>query len=69
MAKEEKENKSKCSCRTRGECGAVYCMGLIGALIYFVPQAYGLQQILIAIFKSIIWPGLVVYKTLGFFNF
>lgn len=45
--------------------GAVYGMGLIGALIYNIQYAGGFSQILWGIFKSIFWPGFLVYEILS----
>lgn len=37
--------------------GAVYGLGLIGALIYFIQQANGFSEIVIGILKAIVWPA------------
>jgi len=49
-----------------GGGGAVYGLGIIGALIYFLPQAAGLEQIIIGILKSLVWPGFFVYEIFQF---
>jgi hypothetical protein len=48
--------------------GAVYCLGLIGALIYYIQQADTLGQGVIGVLKAIVWPAILVYKTLGILN-
>lgn len=45
--------------------GAVYGIGLLGALVYFYQQANGPTEILIGIIKAILWPGFVIYAALG----
>lgn len=45
--------------------GAVYGMGLIGALIYFIGHATGFWMGVLGVLKAVIWPVLVVYKALG----
>lgn len=46
--------------------GAVYGLGLIGALVYFLQQAGGLGEGLVGIFKALFWPAYVLYALLGF---
>ena len=42
--------------------GAVYGLGLIGAGIYFVLNADGVWDLLLAIPKAIVWPAILVYE-------
>lgn len=49
--------------------GAVYCLGLIGALVYFWQNADTFGQVIIGLLKAIVWPALLVYKVLENFNF
>lgn len=51
---------------TGGGGGAVYGLGLIGALVYFLQQATSFSEVIIGILKSIIWPALVAYGLLNF---
>lgn len=45
---------------------AVYGLGLIGALIYYVQQAGDFWGFILAILKALVWPVLVVYDLLRF---
>lgn len=45
-----------------GGGGAVYGLGLIGALIYFISHAQTLGQGLIGILKAIVWPAIFIFK-------
>jgi len=48
--------------------GAVYGLGLIGALVYFIGTAKSGPDYVLAFGKAIVWPALLVYKafrTLG----
>lgn len=47
-----------------GAGGAVYGLGFIGALVYFIQHASNFQAGLFGVVKAIIWPVLVVYKAL-----
>lgn len=50
----------------RGGGDAVYGLGLIGALIFYVQQANGFWPIIVAILKAFVWPAFVVYDMLKF---
>ena len=42
--------------------GVVYCMGLIGAAIYFIGQATSFWIGVLGFLKAIIWPVLLIYE-------
>jgi hypothetical protein len=44
--------------------GAVYGLGLIGALIHYLQYANTIQEIIFGIVKAILWPGFLIYKVL-----
>ena len=46
------------------EGGAVYGIGMIGALVYFLGAAESGRDYLLALPKAIVWPALLVYKLL-----
>jgi len=59
--------------RTRriGGCGcggAVYGLGLVGSVIYYLSTANGFWIGVLGILKSIVWPAIVVYGLLKFFG-
>ncbi len=48
--------------------GAVYGLGMIGALVFFVGVARTRQDYILAVGKAAVWPALLVFKafkTLG----
>ncbi|HEX9153741.1 MAG TPA: hypothetical protein VF809_02885 [Candidatus Saccharimonadales bacterium] len=47
---------------------AVYGLGGIGALVYFIQQADGFWNIIIAILKAIVWPAFMVHDLLKFIS-
>jgi len=49
-----------------GSGGMFYFIGLIGALIYFIQQASGFWEIILAILKSFVWPAFFVYHIFQF---
>ena len=44
--------------------GAVYGLGLIGALVYFIQSATSFWDGLYGIFQAIVWPAYLVYGLL-----
>jgi hypothetical protein len=57
----------KCSVKESacGACGgALYGLGFIGALVYFVTTAPTVWEAIIGIFKAIVWPAFLVFGAL-----
>lgn len=50
--------------RNNAGSGAIYGLGMLGALLYFVQHAGSIVDGLIGIFLAVFWPGVVVYKVL-----
>jgi hypothetical protein len=48
--------------------GAIYGLGLIGAIIYFIQHATTFIDGVVGIVKAIFWPGVLVYKVLELLN-
>lgn len=44
-----------------GGGGAVYGLGLIGALVWFWQQANGFGEHLVGVLKAFVWPAFLVY--------
>jgi hypothetical protein len=54
--------------RSAGGGNAVYGLGLIGALVYYIQQAGGFWSVVLGILKALVWPAFAVYyllKSLG----
>jgi hypothetical protein len=82
MKNEECCDKDECCCDKKkfpmfsrgrhhgghGGGGAVYGIGLIGALIYFLQHATTLGDGVFGVLKAIVWPALLVYKALTGFG-
>jgi hypothetical protein len=49
---------------SRGGGDAVYGLGLIGALVYYIQQADGFWSVILGILKAIVWPAFVIYDLL-----
>ena len=49
-----------------GPAGAVYGLGFIGALVYYISTASGFWIGVLGVLKAIVWPAFLVY---GLFKF
>jgi hypothetical protein len=52
--------------RGHGLGSAVYGLGFIGALVYYVTAAPNVWVAILGIFKAIVWPAFLVYGALKF---
>jgi hypothetical protein len=60
----EKCHESPTSKASGAGGGAVYGLGLIGAAVYYIQQASGFGEFLVACLKALVWPAFVVYDLL-----
>jgi hypothetical protein len=49
-----------------GAAGAVWCLGFIGAAVYFIQQADTFGAGVIGFLKALVWPALLIYNLLEF---
>lgn len=64
---EQKHNKSQAN-RQGGASEAVYGLGFIGALVYYLGHAATFWLGVLGFFKALVWPAMLVYAALKFFN-
>jgi hypothetical protein len=64
---EQKQHKSKVVYQ-RGASEAVYGLGLIGALVYYIGHAATFWLGVLGFLKAILWPALLVYEALKYFH-
>lgn len=48
--------------------GMVYCLGIIGAIVYYWQQADTFWQGVVGFFKALVWPAFLVHKVLETLN-
>ena len=56
--------KKNVNVSNHASAGAVYGLGLIGALIYYIQQADSFWDGIVGILQAIVWPAFLVYKLL-----
>jgi hypothetical protein len=51
---------------SHGSSDAIYGLGVVGALFYFLEGASSFGMVLIGIGKSIFWPAILMFKLLSY---
>ena len=70
LSKKDMENLQKFKCAMKyhmhghGCGGAIYGLGFIGALIYFVTTAPSIWVAILGVIKAVLWPAFLVYGAL-----
>lgn len=82
MTKEKTVDEAKCEaefkkffmkhghdkgCHDNHASEAVYCLGLIGALVFFIGHATSFWMGVLGVLQAIVWPAFLVYEVLKFF--
>lgn len=52
----------------KNSSGAVYGLGFIGAVIYYIQQAETFWAGVLGVLKAAVWPAFLVHKILGVLN-
>jgi len=63
-----KESEVKQNMKHNAGGGAIYGIGIIGALIYFLQHANSILDGIVGIIYAVFWPAVVVYKVLELFK-
>lgn len=58
----KKDDKSVKIVNSSGPFGGVYFLTMVGAAVYFVQQANGFGECIVALFKALVWPAFVIYR-------
>ena len=45
--------------------GAIYCLGIFGAWVYFWQQADAFWEYVLTVFQGLFWPAFMVYDVFG----
>lgn len=46
--------------------GAVYGLGLVGAVVYYIQHAKTFGEGVLGFLKALVWPAMLIYKLLEF---
>ena len=68
LSKKDRDDLSKLKCHMKHKmsgCGsAVYCLGFLGALVYYVTTAPSIWAAVLGVIKAILWPAFLVYSAM-----
>lgn len=68
--KEKVDECKECNCAKhwsgKGVSGGVYCLGFIGAIVYYLQYADTFWIGVLGVLKAIVWPAMLVYEALKF---
>ena len=53
---------------TAAPAGAVYGLGFVGAVIYFIQHAGTFWIGVLGVLKACVWPAILIYKALEFLH-
>jgi hypothetical protein len=67
MAEDKKTRKYK-NLASGGGGDMVYCLGIIGSAVFYVQQATGFWEVILALAKALVWPAFVVYDILKYIS-
>jgi len=59
----------KKKCRIDDKCGAggaIYFLGFVGALVYYISIATGFWNGVWGVIKALLWPAFLMYQLFGF---
>lgn len=54
--------------RENAGSGAIYGLGMLGALVYFIQHATSFVDGVVGVIYAIFWPGVILYKVLELFK-
>lgn len=57
-------NPNKNNYSNHGTSGALYFVGFIGSMVYWMQAAVGFGAVVTGFLKSLVWPAYIVYKLL-----
>lgn len=55
-----------CHCHGNSSSGAIYGLGVIGALFYFLQSATTFGLVMVGIGKAIFWPAILMFELLSY---
>ncbi len=62
--KEEKQKRGRGRIVNNCMGGGIYFFAFLGALVYYLQHAHNFTEGVLGILKSIVWPGMIIYKVL-----
>jgi hypothetical protein len=64
----EQDHRTRKVIYRNGGSGAIYGLGLIGALVYYMSTAATFWLGVLGVLKAIVWPAMLVYGLLNYLH-
>lgn len=61
-----KGHHHSCHCHGGNNSGAIYGLGVVGALFYFLQNATTFGLVIVGIGKAIFWPAILMFELLSY---
>ncbi len=61
-----KKDKTTKIINNGGPSGVVFFVAGFGALVYFINQANGFWEVVLAFLQALVWPAILLYRVLQF---
>lgn len=58
------KGKTKKNIPGNNSSGFVWCLGFLGAAVYYIQQANGFWDGVVGVLKALVWPALLVYEAM-----
>lgn len=55
-----------CHCHGNANSGAIYGLGVVGALFYFLQNSVTFGMVMVGIGKAVFWPAILMFKLLTY---
>jgi hypothetical protein len=68
MSDDTEKHVHKCKGHHGSSSEAIYCIGLMGAAVYYLQHAKSFMEGVIGIIKAVGWPAVVLYRVLELLN-
>lgn len=62
----KKEKCCKADFQDHCSSGLVYCLGVMGALVYYISTATSFWNGVLGVLKALIWPAFLVFEAMKF---
>lgn len=53
-------------CHCQGGSGAIYGLGVVGALFYYLQNAMTFGMVIVGIIKAFFWPAILMFELLSY---
>ena len=64
--RKKKKKAGMWGCKNTCTGGGIYCLGFIGAAVYYIQSTSGFWVGVLGFLKALVWPAFLIYEALKF---